>query len=74
VKADPAIARWGRRALIMVATGLTLQIATTFYWSPGTFIVSAAVGLPLVLLGAALFGWAVLRAHLRDDGPGNSGS
>ena len=71
---DPAIVKWGRRALVMVAIGLALQIAATFYWSPGTFIVSAAVGLPLVLVGALIFGVAVLRGRVRDGAPGGDGS
>jgi hypothetical protein len=69
VSTDPAIIRWGRRALIMIGAGLLLQLGATFSWSPGTFIVSAAVGLPLVVQGAAIFGWVVLRASLRQGAP-----
>jgi hypothetical protein len=54
---------WGRRALVLVVVGLTLQVVATFRWSPATFLLSAAVGLPCVLLGAAVFGWAVLRGR-----------
>jgi hypothetical protein len=57
----PAVVTWGRRALALVVVGLVLQIVATFYWTPATFILSAAVGLPAVVLGAAVFGWAVLR-------------
>lgn len=74
VTADPAIVKWGRRALVLVTAGLIMQLGATFYWTPGTFIASAAVGLPLVLLGAGIFGWAVLRARLRDGAPGDGGS
>jgi hypothetical protein len=66
---DPSVTRWGRRALVLVVVGLLLQLGATFSWSPATFIVSAAIGLPLVLVGAALFGWAVLRDRLRAGGP-----
>jgi uncharacterized membrane protein YidH (DUF202 family) len=60
------VVTWGRRALALVVAGLVLQILATFYWSPATFLMSAALGLPFVLLGAAIFGWAVLRARSRD--------
>ena len=52
---------WGRRALLLVVLGLVLQLVAVFSWTPATFIVSAAVGLPLVLVGAGLFGLAVLK-------------
>jgi hypothetical protein len=68
LKTEERIVTWGRRALLLVVVGLVLQIAATFHWSPATFIVSAAVGLPCVLLGAGLFVWSVLRARIRDDG------
>ena len=67
-KTDPSIVTWGRRALVLVVVGLAVQLGATFYWSPATFIVSAAVGLPCVLLGAGVFGWAVVRARLRAGG------
>jgi hypothetical protein len=60
---------WGRRALGLVVVGLALQIGATFVWSPATFIVSAAVGLPAVLLGAAVFGFTVLKTPIRDGAP-----
>jgi F0F1-type ATP synthase assembly protein I len=65
----PPVVIWGRRALVLVMAGLALQIAATFAWAPGTFVVSAAVGLPLVLLGAAIFAWAVWRSHERGERP-----
>lgn len=55
--------RWGRRAFVLVLLGLAIQIAAMLAWSPGTFILSAAVGVPLVVAGAGLFGWAVLRGQ-----------
>ena len=56
---------WGRRALVLVALGLLIQMIAVFSWSPATFIVSAAVGFPLVLAGAALFGLAVWKRQPR---------
>ncbi len=67
------VARGARAGLVVVLLGLLLQLVATFTWSPGTFILSAAIGLPLVLAGAAIFGWAVLRGRqareTRQDGP-----
>jgi len=51
--------RWGRRGLVLVIVGLALQLVATFAWSPAMFILSAAVGLPLVLLGGAICGWSL---------------
>jgi hypothetical protein len=59
----PEVAPAGRRGLALVAAGLLVQLLATFHWTPGTFILSAAVGVPLVLLGGAIFGRAVLRAR-----------
>jgi hypothetical protein len=67
--AQEPVTRWGRRALGLVVVGLVLQLAATFVWSPATFILSAAVGLPAVLLGAAVFGFTVLKTAIRDGGP-----
>lgn len=44
--------RWTRVGFLLVLVGLMVQIAASLFWSPGTFVVSAAVGLPLVLIGA----------------------
>jgi len=59
------VIKWGRRGLGLVAVGLALQLVATFHWTPATFVVSAAIGIPCVLLGAAVFGLAVLRAPIR---------
>jgi hypothetical protein len=66
MSAQDRVAVWGRRALGLVAVGLLLQVVATFVWSPATFILSAAIGLPAVLLGAVVFGITVLRAPLRE--------
>ena len=50
-----------RRAAVVSAVGLLLQLAASFYWTPLTFIASAAIGLPLVGVGALMF----LRAAYR---------
>jgi hypothetical protein len=70
VSADERVTRWGRRALGLVVLGLLLQLVATFVWSPATFILSAAIGLPLVVLGAVIFGATVLKRPLRE-GAGN---
>jgi hypothetical protein len=63
---DGRIVRWGKRALILVAVGLMLQLGAIFYWTPVTFILSAAIGLPCVVVGAGVFGWSVLRARVTE--------
>jgi hypothetical protein len=53
-----------RQAALLVATGLLVQLLSTLHWAPGTFVLFATVGLPLVLLGALLFlgtVWRILR-------------
>ena len=45
-----------RRALGLVVLGLSVQLGCAFFWSPATFLVSALVGMPLVLAGV-LVGW-----------------
>jgi hypothetical protein len=68
VKTDRRDVVWGRRGLALVSVGLLLQLMATFHWTPATFVVSAAIGIPCVLLGAAVFGLAVLRAPIRGEG------
>ena len=50
-----------RRAAVVAGVGLLVQLAGSFYWTPLTFIASAAVGLPLVGVGALMFLRAVVR-------------
>jgi hypothetical protein len=50
-----------RRAAVVAGVGLLVQLAASFYWTPLTFIASAAIGLPLVGVGALLFLKAVVR-------------
>lgn len=67
------LVKWGRRGLTLVAVGLGLQLVATFYWTPATFVLSAALGIPCVLIGAAVFGLTVLRAPIHEGtGSGDS--
>jgi hypothetical protein len=54
----PANVRAVRRALLLVIAGLSVQLGCAFFWSPATFLLSALLGMPLVILGAV---WAWLR-------------
>jgi hypothetical protein len=56
-----------RRAAVVAGAGLVVQLAGSFYWTPLTFILSAAIGLPLVGLGALMFLRAVVRI-MKDKG------
>jgi hypothetical protein len=55
------------RAALLVAVGLGAQLAASLRWTPLTFVLSAALGLPLTLLGGALFVRAVLSV-MKDKG------
>jgi hypothetical protein len=50
-----------RRATVVTALGLAVELAAALHWTPVTFILAAAVGVPLVLVGGALFLRAVWR-------------
>jgi hypothetical protein len=50
----PANVRAVRRALLLVIVGLCVQLGCAFFWSPATFLLSALLGMPLVILGAFL--------------------
>jgi F0F1-type ATP synthase assembly protein I len=56
-----------RRAAILAGLGLAVQLGAAFHWTPATFILSATIGAPLVLVGGALFLAAVWR-NMRDKG------
>ena len=56
-----------KRAAVVAGLGLVAQLAAALHWTPATFILSAAVGAPLVLAGSALFLVAVWR-HLTERG------
>jgi hypothetical protein len=67
--AEPSdkVARRIRRAAMVAGTGLVVQLAAALHWTPATFIVSAAVGAPLVLAGGVMFLVAVWK-NMRDKG------
>ena len=62
-----APARSMRRAAIVAGSGLLAQLAASFHWTPLTFVLSAAIGLPLVAVGALMFLRAVIRI-MKDKG------
>jgi len=63
----PTLTRKIRRAAILGGLGLALQLGAAFHWTPATFILSATIGAPLVLIGGVLFLAAVWR-NMRDKG------
>jgi hypothetical protein len=56
-----ALRRGARIGFGLVMTGLLVQIAMSFFWSPGAFILLAAVGAPMVIIGVFLV-WRGTRA------------
>jgi hypothetical protein len=56
-----------RNAAVLVGLGLGVQLVAAVHWTPATFILSAVIGLPLVLLGGLSFVVAVWR-NLRNKG------
>jgi hypothetical protein len=50
-----------KRAAIVTGCGLAVELAAAIHWTPMMFIASAALGAPLVLIGAAMFLRAVWR-------------
>lgn len=56
-----------RRAAVVGGLGLAVQLGAAFHWTPASFVLSASVGIPLVLVGGLLFLRAVW-SHMRDKG------
>ena len=54
-------------AAAVTGAGLGIQLVAALHWTPATFIVSAALGVPLVLAGSVLFLAAIWR-NLKDKG------
>lgn len=54
-------------AAALAGIGLAVQLGSALHWTPATFVVSAVVGLPLVMVGSLLFLTAVWR-NLKDRG------
>jgi hypothetical protein len=64
---NPATTRKIRRAAVIVGLGLIVQLACAMHWTPVGFILSAALGAPLVIVGGVMFLAAVWR-NMRDKG------
>jgi hypothetical protein len=64
---DDKTTRRIRRAAVVGGLGLVVQLVAALHWTPATFIVSAAVGAPLVIVGGLMFLAAVWR-NMRDKG------
>ncbi|MCC5863393.1 MAG: hypothetical protein JJT93_15955 [Gammaproteobacteria bacterium] len=54
-------------ALVLCIAGLAVQLLTSLFWSPISFILFASVGVTLVVCGTLIFIWTVLR-ELRHTG------
>ena len=57
-----ALTRSARIGFGLVMGGLVVQIAASFLWSPGAFMLLATVGAPLVIAGVFLV-WRGTRAE-----------
>jgi hypothetical protein len=53
-----------RRALGLVVVGLSVQLGCAFFWSPATFLLSALLGMPLVVVGV-LYAWLARSRSIR---------
>jgi hypothetical protein len=64
-----------RVGFLLVMLGLIIQIVAALFWGPAMFIISAAVGLPLVLVGAAVVFFTTRRVGVqeRERGTGPHG-
>lgn len=60
---DPDV-RAVRRALGLVVAGLAIQLGCAFFWSPATFLLSALLGMPLVVAGV-LYAWLARARSVR---------
>jgi hypothetical protein len=56
-----------RTAAALSGAGLLVQLGASLHWTPASFVLSATVGVPLVLAGAVQFVRVVLRV-MRDKG------
>ena len=52
-------------AAAVTGVGLLIQLGAALRWTPATFIMAAAVGVPLVLVGGVMF-LAAIWSHLKD--------
>ena len=53
--------------IVLVVAGLALQLGAGLFWGPGTFVLSAVAGVPLVGVGA-IVAWLGIRQARRRDG------
>ena len=56
-----------RRAAVLAGLGLGVQLVAALHWTPAMFILSAALGPPLVLAGGVQFLVAVWK-NMKDKG------
>jgi hypothetical protein len=56
-----------RRSCVVAGLGLAIELAAAIHWTPATFILAAAVGTPLVLIGGLMFLRAVWQV-MKDKG------
>lgn len=54
-----------KRAALFTAGGLLVQFVAALHWTPATFILSAVVGVPLVVAGSVVFLIAIWK-HLKE--------
>lgn len=53
-----------RVAALTILAGLLVQLFSTLYWTPLTFVIFTALGVPLVLLGILIYlstVWKILK-------------
>jgi hypothetical protein len=50
-----------RRAAVLVTSGLAVELLSTAWWTPLTFVLFVMVGVPLVLAGIFLYATTVWR-------------
>lgn len=63
--ASGTAARRVRRSLAVVLAGLVIQLIATISWTPGSFVIAATFGAPIVVIGVLLFIRAVLKVMAR---------
>lgn len=54
-----------RHATLVVMAGLIVELGSTLYWTPLTFVLFSLIGVPLIFLGIALYAMTVLQV-LKD--------
>jgi hypothetical protein len=67
---SPRLGPWG---FALVLLGLLLQLVAAFFWTPGTFVLSAALAVPMVLVGVLLLAGEALGAARAERAAGSEG-